>query len=81
MSSEGSRMCSTPTDGSYRVETHRARSWVSWRWCCTVKRFRVGRGLKLVEVMIEVMMDKEDVTTESKAALGLAGKQLAPLAD
>ena len=66
-----------PTDGSYRVETHRVRTWGELETLLETEEIHDGKGLK----MVEVVMGREDVASEFKAALRLAGQQLGPMAD
>ena len=65
-----------PKDGSYRVETRRVRTWGELETVLKSEEYQDGKGLK----MVEVMMGREDVTHEFKAALRLAGQQLGPVA-
>ena len=66
-----------PTDGSYRVETHQVRTWGELEKLLEGEEIHDGKGLKVVEVV----MGREDVASEFKAALRLAGQQLGPVAD
>ncbi|KAF2181769.1 pyruvate decarboxylase [Zopfia rhizophila CBS 207.26] len=60
------------TDGSYVVQTHEVRTWDDLQYILGNEEFQNGKGLKLVNVR----MDREDVTKNFRAALKLAGQQL-----
>jgi pyruvate decarboxylase len=74
---EAASFFGAPTDDSYKVETHRVSTWGEIETVLRSEEFQDGKGLK----MVEIMMGKEDVTREFKAALRLAGQQLGPVAD
>jgi pyruvate decarboxylase len=74
---EAASFFGAPTDDSYRVETHRVSIWGELETVLKSEEFQDGKGLK----MVEIIMGKEDVTREFKAALRLADQQLGPVAD
>ncbi|KAF2866638.1 thiamine diphosphate-binding protein [Massariosphaeria phaeospora] len=65
-------MFGAPNDGSYDVETHDVGTWGELAKVLASEKFQNGRGLK----MVNVRMAREDVTSNFRAALKLAGQQL-----
>lgn len=66
------QMMGAPNDGSYDVETHDVGTWGELMEVLQGENFRNGKGLK----MVNVQMARDDVTTNFKPALKLAGQQL-----
>ncbi|OCK79671.1 putative pyruvate decarboxylase [Lepidopterella palustris CBS 459.81] len=61
-----------PTNGSYKIELHDVKTWGELDKVIKNAGFQDGKGLK----MVNVRMGRDDVSTNFKAALQLAGRQL-----